>query len=273
MKYLVLGSSGQIGGSLVSYLEKQGHQVIPHDIKRFGDEDLRQKSWILDKKMYEADFVYFLAWDVGGSKYLSAMENTYEFIHNNFKIMKNVFECLKLFKKPFIFVSSQMSLLIHSSYGNLKLVGEKFSDSLGGLSIRLWNVFGREQEEEKSHVITDFIKMAKEDGIIKMRTAGNEERQFLYVDDCCDIMYDMSLRYEFYKSIDSCFDISSFKWTTIENVAKAVSKIYNCSYVKGTLVDKVQQGHKIDPNKRILSYWKPKISLEEGIRLLGDLDV
>jgi nucleoside-diphosphate-sugar epimerase len=49
-------------------------------------------------------------------------------------------------------------------------------------------VYGKEHDEEKSHVITDFIKMAKQDGVIKMRTDGTESRQFLYADDACEAL-------------------------------------------------------------------------------------
>jgi nucleoside-diphosphate-sugar epimerase len=48
--------------------------------------------------------------------------------------------------------------------------------------VRLWNVYG--YETARTHVITDFIRMARE-GRIDMRTNGKESRQFLYADDCC----------------------------------------------------------------------------------------
>ena len=66
---------------------------------------------------------------------------------------------IKKYNKPVIFASSQMSELNHSSYGMLKLLGEKMTRDIGGVSARFWNVFGYEPDGEKSHVITDFIKM------------------------------------------------------------------------------------------------------------------
>ena len=41
MKYLVLGSSGQIGAELCKYLKKNGHDVIEFDIENNIEQDLR----------------------------------------------------------------------------------------------------------------------------------------------------------------------------------------------------------------------------------------
>ena len=81
-----------------------------------------------------------------------------------------------------------MAEMSHSSYGMLKALGEKMSRDINGLVVKFWNVYGKEHDEEKSHVITDFIKMAKEEGEIKMRTDGTESRQFLYADDACEAL-------------------------------------------------------------------------------------
>jgi len=92
MKYLVLGSSGQIGRHLVSYLTKSGHTVSEFDIVRKTSEDLRiADNEELIKCMKDSDFVFFLAFDVGGSKYLKKYQNTFSFIQNNIEIMSNTF--------------------------------------------------------------------------------------------------------------------------------------------------------------------------------------
>ena len=75
--------------------------------------------------------------------------------------MKNTFELLYKEKKRFIFATSQMSNMIYSSYGVLKRIGEDITKSLGGISVRFWNVYGIENDMEKSHVVTDFIIKAK----------------------------------------------------------------------------------------------------------------
>ena len=80
--------------------------------------------------------------------------------------MANTFELIKKHNKPVLFASSQMSELGYSTYGQLKSIGEKMTKDLNGIIVRFWNVYGYEKDEEKSHVITDFIKMAKYDGVI-----------------------------------------------------------------------------------------------------------
>jgi nucleoside-diphosphate-sugar epimerase len=78
-----------------------------------------------------------------------------------------------------------MSNMSQSTYGMLKAIGEKFTHSANGKVVKFWNVYGHEKNEKKFHVISDFIKMAKESGEIRMRTNGHETRDFIYDDDCC----------------------------------------------------------------------------------------
>ena len=157
---LILGSSGQIGSYLVNYLKKKKYHVKTFDILNGKKFDLRRKNFLLDKLVKNSNYIFFLAFDVGGSRYLNKYQNTFQFINNNLKIMTNTFEVLNKYKRKFLFVSSQMSNMLYSNYGILKLIGEKVSKTLNGNYIKLWNVYGIEQDLKKSHVITDFIRMA-----------------------------------------------------------------------------------------------------------------
>ncbi len=267
MKILVLGSSGQIGQPTCEYLRKQGHEVIEFDIKRGYWENLAWENCYLRGAMEECDFVFYLASDVGGSKYLESNQNSYQFIENNMRIMTNTFKALKEYKKPFIFTSSQMAELSHSTYGMLKLLGEKMANDIGGLVVRLWNVYGPEYDDEKSHVITDFCKMAKHNGRIDMRTTGEESRQFLYVEDCAECLLTLAEKYD---SLDKSknYHITSFKWSNMCEVALAVADIAGCRIKTGTRTDQTQMNAMNPPDPYILNYWKPKTSLEEGIKYI-----
>ena len=162
MKHLILGSAGQIGYHLINVLKKQNIDIDTFDIIDSEAEDLRiYNNEILNTKIKNSDFIYFLAFDIGGSLYMKKYQDTYNFISNNVKIMNNTFDVIKKYDKPFIFASSQMSNMSHSTYGILKAIGEKYTESLNGVVVKFWNVYGYEKDEEKSHVITDFIKMAK----------------------------------------------------------------------------------------------------------------
>jgi len=271
MTHLVLGSSGQIGQYLVKHLKDKGEKVYEFDIERSENEDLRIP---LNSSLYHSidasDYIHFLAFDIGGSNYLKKYQNTFQFIDNNMKIMTNVFELLKYFKKPFTFASSQMSNMNYSAYGLLKAIGEKYTESLGGLVVKFWNVYGYETNEEKAHVITDFIKMAKRDGVIRMRTDGEEVRQFLYGRDCAECLDILSQKYD---NIDreKQLHITNFEWTSVYDVAKAVQSKVKCDIVKGSLKDDVQQDKRNEPDPYILEHWKPKTKLEDGIWEISSL--
>ncbi len=222
MKHLVLGSAGQIGGHLCNYLEERGEKVITFDIKNGSIYDLREQwNELLYENMKQCDFVYFLAYDVGGAKYLEKHQNSFSFIDNNMKIMCNTFNQLKIFKKPFIFASSQMSELNHSSYGQLKSLGEKMTYDLKGSVARFWNVYGIEPVDEHSHVITDLCKMAKYERFVKVRTDGTEKRQFTYADDASEILFNISQGGSYQKRID----ITSGEWVSIKDVAYIIAGI------------------------------------------------
>lgn len=264
MRCLVLGSSGQIGSSLTTYLKSQGHHVVHYDIARNAHEDLRVAGKI-DSYMNEADFVFFLAFDVGGSTYLKAYQHTFQFIDNNIRLMQVTFDALRKYNKPFIFASSQMSNMAFSSYGTLKAIGEYYTKTLGGLVVKFWNVYGIEHDPAKTHVITDFVKMALEKKDIRMRTDGEEERQFLYAKDCSECLLTLA---EQYKNVprDQELHITTFKWVKIIDIAKIIAKMLgNITIVPGIEKDTVQQGQRNEPNPFILSLWKPTTGIEQGI--------
>lgn len=273
MKYLVLGSSGQVGNALTKFLRNLDNAVLEFDIVRAEREDLRiNQNEVLREQMQKADFVFFLAFDVGGSRYLKTYERTYEFIANNAQLMCNTFDMLRETGKPFIFASSQMSNMGFSPYGQLKALGESYTRSLNGVIVKFWNVYGIEHDLTKAHVITDFIIKAQNTKRINMLTDGTEERQFLYADDCSECLHTLAQKYA---QIDRAEElhITSFEWVRINEIANIVSE-----YFPGTLIsaaeskDDVQRGKRNDPNPAILNHWSPKTSLKDGIgRIVGYL--
>jgi nucleoside-diphosphate-sugar epimerase len=271
MKHLVLGSSGQVGYHLVDILKQQNQEVITFDIVESPNQDLRiYNSELLEKKIKECDFIHFLAFDIGGSLYMKKYQDTFDFISNNIKIMNNVFDVIKKYNKPFIFASSQMSNMSYSTYGILKAIGEKYTEALGGLVVKFWNVYGYEKDEEKSHVITDFIKMAKTDNIIKMRTDGVESRQFLYGDDCAECLITLANQYNNIER-NIPLHITNFEWNQIITIAEIIQRLTGCDVVPGVDKDTVQLDKRNEPDPYILNFWKPKTTLEEGINKIFEL--
>ena len=156
-KVLILGSEGQIGAHLVDFFKnKKNFQIIKHDIIINNSFDLRDdKNLKIEKNIKRSDFVFFLAFDVGGSRYLKKYQNTYDFLMNNLLIMSNVFRLLKKHKKKFIFASSQMSNMDFSNYGILKRLGEEITKSQNCLYVKFWNVYGIEKQID---ILEDVLK-------------------------------------------------------------------------------------------------------------------
>ena len=277
MKVTILGSSGQIGAYLTEYLRKKGHEVTEFDVVNGEDEDI---TTIPNPKLMRAirmtDFVFVLAFDVGGSRYLKKYQHTFDFVNNNTRILANVFNLLGEYKKPFVFASSQMSNMSYSPYGVLKRVGELYTQTLKGLTVKFWNVYGVENDPEKSHVITDFIRKGFEEGQFEMLTDGTEERQFLYAEDCCEALETIMECYSDFKPTDP-LHVTSFNSHSIKYVADTIQGQFNLlgadvdpKYMDvkiqpGLAKDSVQMDKRNEADNYILGWWQPKTGLHEGI--------
>lgn len=271
MKITILGSSGQIGAYLTEYFRNKGHQVHEFDVVNGKDQDMTIiPNLELERVIEDSDFVFFLAFDVGGSRYLKKYQHTFQFIDNNGRLMVNAFGLLKKYNKRFIFASSQMSNMSYSPYGVLKNVGELYTKSLNGLIVKFWNVYGIEKDYEKSHVITDFIKKGFETGVIDMLTDGQEEREFLYAEDCCEALESIMENYDDFTSEDD-LHITSFHSTKIIDVASMIMGQFNLigrydvKLQPSKEKDSVQMDKRNRPNTYLLKWWTPKTTIEQGI--------
>ena len=266
----VLGSSGQIGAYLSEYLSKKGHIVREFDIVNGEHQDMTHiPNVYLRNAIMESDFVFFLAFDVGGSRYLKKYQHTFDFVNNNTRLMANAFGLLQEYDKPFVFASSQMSNMSYSPYGTLKRVGELYTESLGGLIVKFWNVYGIEKDHDKAHVITDFIRKGFEEGDFEMMTDGEEVRQFLYAEDCCEGLEAVMKNYDEFYANDP-LHITNFDYTSIREVAIIIENEFKLSgkpinILPGEASDSVQLDKRNEADRFIEKYWSPKTDLETGI--------
>ena len=271
MNIAVLGSSGQIGAYLTEYLTKKGHLVREFDIVNDPHEDMtRIPNPFLRNVIMDSDFVFFLAFDVGGSHYLKKYQHTFKFIDNNTRMMANVFGHLSDYKKPFVFASSQMSNMSYSPYGVMKRVGELYTKSLGGLIVKFWNVYGIEKDMEKAHVITDFIHKGFESGVINMMTDGTEAREFLYAEDCCEALEKIMEEYSNLSSDDE-LHITTGVYTSILEIAQEIRKLFNdigkeVEVIPSEKKDEVQKDARNEPDPFIKKFWQPKTSVKDGLK-------
>ena len=271
MKVTILGSSGQIGAYLTEYLRKKGHEVIEFD-KNFDEKhDMTVIPNIkLHGAIHQSDFVFFLAFDVGGSHYLKKYQHTFKFLDNNARMMVNAFEYIQKYNKPFVFASSQMSNMSYSPYGVMKRVGELYTKSLNGLIVKFWNVYGIENDMEKAHVITDFIVKGFETGNIDMMTDGTEEREFLYAEDCCQALETVMEKYSDFTSSDE-LHITSGISTSILEIARHIQSLFKeigkeVDVSPSPSKDEVQKDARNVPDPYIKKWWQPKTSITDGIK-------
>ena len=270
MRVTILGSSGQIGAYLTEYLRDKGHEVIEFD-KNFNEKhDMTVIPNIkLHGAIHQSDFVFFLAFDVGGSHYLKKYQHTFKFLDNNARMMVNAFEYIVRYKKPFVFASSQMSNMSYSPYGVMKRVGELYTKSLNGLIVKFWNVYGIETDMEKAHVITDFIAKGFETGTIDMMTDGTEQREFLYAEDCCEALETVMQEYTAFTSDDE-LHITSGISTSILEIARTIQLYFGgeekeVEIVPASSKDEVQKDARNIPDPYIRKWWEPKTSITHGI--------
>tara|TARA_B100001173_G_scaffold16489_1_gene13380 strand:+ start:159 stop:1007 length:849 start_codon:yes stop_codon:yes gene_type:complete len=270
MRVTILGSSGQIGAYLTEYLRKKGHEVTEFDKNHDEKEDMTViPNLKLHGAIMNSDFVFFLAFDVGGSHYLKKYQHTFGFLDNNARMMVNAFEYIQQYNKPFVFASSQMSNMSYSPYGVMKRVGELYTKSLNGLIVKFWNVYGIENDMEKAHVITDFIAKGFETGTIDMMTDGTEQREFLYAEDCCEALETVMGKYSDFTSSDE-LHITSGVSTSILEIAKTIQLYFSgeekeVKIVPASSKDEVQKDARNIPDPYIRKWWEPKTSITEGI--------
>ena len=253
IKNLVIGSDGFVGKPLCEHLMAAGEEITRFDIKRSRNEDAR----LANLPLKEVDRVYFLAWEVGGAKYLYRDDIQFLQLDSNLKLMLNVFPQLQTAKIPFLFVSSQLAEEYDTVYGSTKRLGEVWSNLLGGARVRLWNVYGAyEPASERSHVVADFVWQALTNGEIRMMTTGEELRQFIFIDDVCRAFHQaIGLQ------LDGVYDVTTFEWVSVRRVADIIASLTGAKVIPGER----RGSTPVTPMRGKVTGWTSSVTLEEGL--------
>lgn len=256
---LVLGSDGFVGKPLCEYLERLGERVVRFDIQQGEHEDARRVRLPLEG----IDRVYFLAWEVGGAKYLYRDDVQFRQLDWNLQLLLNVMPQLRESGVPFLFVSSQLAEEHDTVYGVTKRLGEVWTHLLNGVRVRLWNVYGGyEDPTERSHVVADFVHQALSTGRIEMMTTGEEVRQFIHVDDVCKAFH-MALSGQ----LGGLYDVTTFEWVSVRNMAQIIADLTGARIVPGTRLGSTP----ITPMVGKVPDWKPALTLREGLASMVEL--
>jgi nucleoside-diphosphate-sugar epimerase len=246
---IILGGAGLIGRALKAELERAGESTVVLDLKH--GFDLRER----DPDEYPpGTYYWFLAWDVGGAKYIMNPARQIGILRNNLRLCERVFSCLACRDAPFTFVSTQMAGY-PNAYGASKNVGEVWARSLShGRIARLWNVYGAEPVGERTHLVSDLIWQGAR-GLIRLQTSGRERRQFIHACDAARALIvhrDNGL---------TQVDITSGVWVPVLEIARRVAG------AMGARLDTApEDGYEslIEPSNP-LPGWHPEISLQDGI--------
>ena len=294
-KILILGSTGLVGSNLYEkYLEKYPNANILAP-KRYS---LNLNDWkdTLDYLLtHKPDIVFLCAAKVGGIKANNDFKAS--FITENLKIQTNVIEgCFLAGIKKLVFLGSsciypknaevpikEESLLsgylepTNDAYAIAKIAGIKMCQSYRQqygsdyISVMPCNLYGPGDNFDltSSHVLPALIRKFHEAKLenkesVEIWGTGKPMREFLYVEDLAEALIYLSENY----SDERIINVGAGQDVTISDLADIIAKeigyegniIFNSEYPDGTM-------RKVMDTSRISNLgWKPKTSLEEGIR-------
>jgi nucleoside-diphosphate-sugar epimerase len=250
---LVLGAEGLIGAELTVQLRARGARVGTLDIK--SGCDLRRSPL---PSFSDYDRVWFLAWDTGGVKYIEEQSVQHQIYRNNAELCVRVFDELERSRRPFLFVTSQLAGQ-PTGYGMGKLMAEHWARQLGGVVARLWNVYGFEEPGVRSHFVTDFVFSGLQQGVIRLRSSGQERRRLLYKSDCVRALLVA------FDAMASGVDIAGPEWVSVRHVADRIGRLLGVEVQPGAA-----RGLEVmrDP-QRAPTHWHPLVGLDEGLALVA----
>lgn len=204
-KILVTGGLGFIGSNLVTKLEQIGANITIFDLEKGDDIENSAKLEEMIKKKF--DVIYHLAGFSGSN--ISNRNIPKSFRINTLATVTLFRLVLKHSPKTKVILSSSRleygqpqhlpvdekhSTNPTSAYGLSKLATTQIAliyNKKYGLDVTIFrtsNVYGphRKREFAGYNVINNFIDMAKEDKILTIYGDGNQERDYIYIDDLVD---------------------------------------------------------------------------------------
>ena len=294
-KIYVAGHRGMVGSAIVRELKKLGFENI---LERTSSElDLRNQADV--EAFYAAekpDYVFVSAAKVGGI----LANNTYraEFLYDNLSIQNNLIHFAHVYGvKKLLFLGSSciypkmapqplkedylLSGLLEPTnepYAIAKITGikmcEAYRDQYGCnfISAMPTNMYGPNDNyhPENSHVLPALIRKfheAKESGsnTVTIWGDGSPFREFLYADDLANALVYLMLNYNEKEFVNVGFGHE----ISIKDLALLIQKVvgfegqltFDTSKPNGT------PRKLMDSSRLFATGWKPKMTLEEGIKL------
>ncbi len=303
MRFLITGGAGFLGSALSNRLAQAGHEVrviddlstgdtarlIPEVLFTRGDVTDIPKLWTL---LQDIDCVYHLAARVSVPQSILYPR---EYNAVNVGGTVSVMEAMRdAGVKRVVFTSSgavyghQARQPVHedlppnpdSPYAVSKLAAEYYVRTIGTLwgietvSLRVFNAYGPGQSIPASHapVIPRFLKQALGGGSLVIFGDGRQTRDFVYIDDVTDALVAAATA----AGVDRLvINVGSGRETSINELAATIGRVIGRSieplYMTGESPGVAQLCADLSLAREKLGY-RPKVSLEEGLRLTLERD-
>ena len=284
-RIVVFGGSGFVGKSLLEKLIGKKFNVIvsknktkiEDNVKIFDGNLLDHDSF--ESKIKDNDVIINLAGQFKG--------NFSNFIDLNIKGGLNLLEVCKKKKGIRIILISSVNVYGESDgkaskenqetkpenmYGTIKVLTENLYETYSknfGIKItilRLANLYG---VNKKNGLMINMINSLKKNKIVTINHLGNQERDYLYIDDAIDgiIKTIQNPQKDF-----QIFNITSGKGVKTNTVIEIIEKLCDKKIRKKIVKESPDEKSIYADNKKakkILSF-APKISLKEGIKIILD---
>ena len=250
-KILVTGSSGYIGSNLMERLKYYGIEGVPYDLKT--GEDINDASPLLRKSKDCTAIIHLAA--------IASVEkcelNPKEAQIVNLNGTASVALVAHKRKIPLVFASSSAAANPVSIYGKTKLDAETWVAQIGGVSLRLGNVYGGINFREKDTVITRFMTRRLRGKKAIIYGNGLQTRDFVHVLDVCEaLLYAIAAE-------PGVYEVSTGRTTSINRLAELFG--LDVEYQQSRKGDVYQ----VRPNAiNWLPLWTPKMGLEEWVKTI-----
>jgi nucleoside-diphosphate-sugar epimerase len=284
MKILITGHKGFVGSYFWKKLDTPGNYLYGVDIKDGIDcRDFFKSTNI------QFDLVIHLAAIVGGRE---TIEGRPLAVADNFSIDSEFFQwCLKTKPKKIVYFSSSAAYpieyqidgnskklkedmcLIYSpkmpdmTYGFSKLVGEYLASFIDNVFIfRAFSGYGPDQD--LSYPFPKYIERAKlKNNPFEIWGPGTQTRDFIHIKDIVNAVITAVDN-----NINGPINLGWGRSTSFVELAELVTKEAGYSPSIITRPDKpVGCMHRVSDNSKMLSFYTPKITLEQGIRECFDV--
>ncbi len=297
-KIYIAGHRGMVGSAMHRRLQQAG---FTNFVLRTSKElDLRNQQAVTD--FFEKEkpvYVFLAAAKVGGI----VANNIYraDFLYDNLQIQNNIiYQSYKNGVKKLMFFGSSciypkaapqpmkeeflLSGVLEQTnepYAIAKIAGIKLCESFrrqygcNFISVMPTNLYGPNDNyhPENSHVLPSLIRKfheakAQNNPTVTIWGTGSPMREFLYADDLADACYHLMMNYdeELFVNVGYGEDLS------IKDLALLVKKVigYEGELVFDTTRPDGTARKLMDSTHLFATGWKPKVSLEAGIKLAYD---